>query len=102
MLGDLGQEAYYRTRQLMGIKEDKSPPLSGKDLAAHLKAWTPGSSLWYSKLATDRLIFDRIQMMIDPDYRSSFARYERRMKKDFGQTFWWGPGDRLPERGPKL
>ena len=100
LLGDLGQETYYRTRQLIGIKEDKSPPLSGKDLAAHLKAWTPGSSLWYSKLATDRLIFDRIQMMIDPDYRTSFARYERRMKKDFGQTFWWGPGDTVPERGP--
>lgn len=76
--------------------------VSGKTLAQHMKAWTPGSSLWYSKLATDRLIFDNIQSMIDPDYRSSFARYERRMKKDFGQTFWWGPGDTLPERGPRL
>ncbi|AYM62923.1 hypothetical protein G6L68_10240 [Agrobacterium fabrum] len=76
--------------------------VSGKTLAQHMKAWTPGSSLWYSKLATDRLIFDNIQAMIDPDYRSSFARYERRMKKDFGQTFWWGPGDALPERGPRL
>lgn len=76
--------------------------VSGKTLAQHMKAWTPGSSLWYSKLATDRLIFDNIQSMIDPDYRSSFARYERRMKKDFGQTFWWGPGDSAPERGPRL
>lgn len=76
--------------------------VSGKTLAQHMKAWTPGSSLWYSKLATDRLIFDNIQSMIDPDYRSSFARYERRMKKDFGQTFWWGPGDTIPERGPRL
>lgn len=75
--------------------------VSGKTFAQHMKAWTPGSSLWYSKLATDRLIFDNIQSMIDPDYRSSFARYERRMKKDFGQTFWWGPGDTLPERGPR-
>lgn len=82
---------------LAGNKE-----MSGKTLAQHMKAWTPGSSLWYSKLATDRLIFDNIQSMIDPDYRSSFARYERRMKKDFGQTFWWGPGDALPERGPRL
>jgi hypothetical protein len=88
--GDLAQT-------LAGNKE-----VSGKTLAQHMKAWTPGSSLWYSKLATDRLIFDNIQSMIDPDYRSSFARYERRMKKDFGQTFWWGPGDALPERGPRL
>lgn len=102
LIGDLGQEGYYRMRRLMGVKEDRSPPLSGKDLAQHIKAWTPGSSLWYSKLATDRLVFDNIQSMIDPDYRSSFARYERRMKKDFGQTFWWGPGDSAPERGPRL
>lgn len=88
--GDLAQT-------LAGNKE-----LSGKTLAQHLKGWTPGSSLWYSKLATDRLVFDNIQSMIDPDYRSSFARYERRMKKDFGQTFWWGPGDSAPERGPRL
>lgn len=88
--GDLAQT-------LAGNKE-----MSGKTLAQHMKAWTPGSSLWYSKLATDRLIFDNIQSMIDPDYRSSFSRYERRMKKDFGQTFWWGPGDTLPDRGPRL
>lgn len=76
--------------------------LKGKTLADHLKAWTPGSSLWYTKAATDRLIFDNIQAMIDPNYRQSFNRYERRMKKEFGQTFWWAPGDNLPTRAPRL
>lgn len=74
--------------------------LKGKTLAQHIKGWTPGSSLWFTKMATDRLIFDNIQAMIDPDYRQSFARYERRMKKDFGQTFWWRPGEFTPERAP--
>ncbi|TBF41486.1 hypothetical protein [Rhizobium leguminosarum] len=76
--------------------------LKGKTLADHIKAWTPGSSLWYTKAATDRLIFDNIQAMIDPNYRQSFNRYEKRMKKDFGQTFWWAPGDGLPQRAPDL
>ncbi|MEH7904344.1 hypothetical protein V7794_24520 [Rhizobium laguerreae] len=76
--------------------------LKGKTLADHIKAWTPGSSLWYTKAATDRLIFDNIQAMIDPNYRQSFNRYERRMKKDFGQTFWWAPGDGLPQRAPEI
>jgi hypothetical protein len=80
---------------IAGNKEVK-----GKMLADHLKAWTPGSSLWYTKMATDRIIFDNIQAMIDPDYRQSFARYERRMKKEFGQSFWWGPGESLPTRAP--
>ncbi|MGR9136886.1 hypothetical protein [Rhizobium leguminosarum] len=76
--------------------------VNGKTLAQHIKAWTPGSSLWYTKAATDRLIFDNIQAMIDPNYRQSFNRYERRMKKEFGQTFWWAPGDGLPTRAPRL
>jgi hypothetical protein len=76
--------------------------LKGKTLADHIKAWTPGSSLWYTKAATDRLIFDNIQAMIDPNYRQSFNRYEKRMKKDFGQTFWWAPGDGLPQRAPEM
>lgn len=80
---------------LAGNKEVK-----GKMLADHLKAWTPGSSLWYTKMATDRIIFDNIQAMVDPNYRSTFSRYEQRMKKEFGQSFWWGPGDNLPTRAP--
>lgn len=76
--------------------------LKGKMLAQHLKAWVPGSSLWYSKLATDRMIFDNIQAMIDPDYKRSFRRYEKRMKKEFDQTFWWAPGDSSPERAPDM
>lgn len=76
--------------------------VNGKTLAQHIKAWVPGSSLWYTKAATDRLIFDNIQAMIDPNYRQSFDRYERRMKREFGQTFWWAPGDALPNRAPNL
>lgn len=76
--------------------------LTGKGLAQYLKGWTPGSSLWYARTAADRLIFDQIQMLVDPNYRASFARYERRLKKEFGQTFWWAPGDGLPERAPDL
>jgi hypothetical protein len=75
---------------------------SGKALAQYLKGWTPGSTLWFSKLATDRLIFDQFQAMMDPQYRESFARYEKRMKKEFGQAFWWRPGNVAPERGPDM
>lgn len=83
-------------------KDGKKQFVSGKQLAQFLKGWTPGSTLWFSKLATDRLIFDQFQAMLDPQYRQSFARYERRMKKEFGQEFWWRPGRTSPDRGPDL
>jgi len=73
---------------------------TGKSLAQYMKGWTPGSSLWYTKLATDRLVFDQVQALIDPDYRKSFSRYEKRMKKDFDQTFWWSPGQTAPRQAP--
>lgn len=76
--------------------------LTGKMLAQHVKAWVPGSSLWYTKIATDRLVFDFLQTMIDPHYRESFRRYQRRIEKDYGQKFWWQPGEPLPQRAPNL
>ncbi len=76
--------------------------LTGKMLAQHIKAWVPGSSLWYTKIATDRLVFDFMQTMIDPHYRESFRRYQRRLEKDYGQKFWWQPGEPLPKRAPNL
>jgi hypothetical protein len=74
----------------------------GQALAEYVKRWTPGSTLWYSRLATDRLIFDQVQMMIDPNYARAFDRQAARLKRDFGQSFWWQPGDATPARGPDL
>jgi hypothetical protein len=79
-----------------------SGQMTGAALANYLKQMTPGSTLWYTRIATDRLIFDQLQSMIDPKYRQSFARFEQRMLKDYGQRFWWRPGKTAPDRGPDL
>lgn len=63
---------------------------------------TPGTTLWYSKLATDRLLFDQLQMALDPQYAQRFARMESRARREYGQEFWWRPGDLEPSRGPAL
>jgi len=75
---------------------------SGRALAQYMKGWLPGTTLWYSKLATDRIFFDQLQTLLDPDYRKSFRRYEKRMKKEFGQTFWGAPGNIRPDRKPRF
>lgn len=72
----------------------------GQDVARWVKAFTPGSTLWYTRAATDRIIFDQMQALIDPDYRKSFAREEQRIRKDYGQGFWWKRGKMLPDRAP--
>jgi hypothetical protein len=66
----------------------------GAEAVKALRRYTPG--VFYSKLAVDRLIFDQIQMLVDPNYRQSFKRMERRMKQDTGQDFWWSPSKLAP------
>jgi phage terminase Nu1 subunit (DNA packaging protein) len=64
------------------------------------RRYTPGT--FYTKLAVDRLLWDNIQHLADPDYRGSFRRMEETLRKDTGQQFWWHPGDNAPSRGPDL
>jgi len=70
-----------------------------KDSAALFGKSLPGSSLWYTRLALDRLVTDRINESIDPDYSNSWARMEKKASEK-GQSYWWHPGDDAPERMP--
>jgi hypothetical protein len=69
----------------------------GIELAKHI---VPGSNLWFSRLATDRLIFDQIHRAADPTYAQSFARREQNAQKQYGQGYWWKQGETAPERAP--
>lgn len=72
----------------------------GAEAVKTLRRYTPGT--FYTKLAIDRLMFDQIQMLADPDYRQSFSRMEQRLKSDTGQQFWFRPGKTQPTRAPDL
>jgi hypothetical protein len=72
---------------------------SGVQILKHL---TPGSNLWFSRLATDRLVFDQLQRLADPNYARSFANREARAAKQYGQGFFWKPGAVAPERAPSV
>jgi hypothetical protein len=62
---------------------------------------TPGSTLWYARLAFSREVLDKLQAEIDPDYYDSFDRMEKRAAQD-NTAFWWRPGKSAPGRAPKL
>lgn len=57
----------------------------------------PSVNFWYSRLVLERAIYDQVERMIDPMYDSNIRRMERRMEKDYGNQFWWGKGELLPE-----
>jgi hypothetical protein len=71
----------------------------GIDLLKHV---TPGSNLWFSRLATDRLLFDQVHRWADPHYAQSFARREQRALTQYGQSYWWRQGETSPQRPPAI
>jgi len=56
----------------------------------------PGINLWYSRLFIERMLLDQVEKMIDPKYDARMRRLEKTMQKQFGQEFWWKPGEVLP------
>lgn len=67
------------------------------NLGKHL---TPAT--WYTKIASDRLIWDQIQRYIDPNYAKSFERTRKNVREQTGAKFWWGPGEATPQRAPEM
>jgi len=72
---------------------------TGRQLVSILRRNTPNT--WYTRLAVDRIIYDKLQTLIDPDYRGSWRRMEDNVRKK-GSGFWWGPGRNTPDRAPDL
>ena len=77
----------------------------GKDthLAAKLinlgKGMIPGQNLWYTRAATDHIIFQNAQEALSPGY---LANMRANSMRQFRQDWWWSPGEFKPERAPNM
>jgi nuclear transport factor 2 (NTF2) superfamily protein len=78
------------------------PTKFGAEAVRFAERYQPGGSLWYTRLAMERLIFDELERMADPDAAPRFRRIEQRARRETGQQFFWRPGRRGPERAPDL
>jgi hypothetical protein len=72
---------------------------TGAKLVKLAKSHLPAANLWYTKAATDHLIFNQLQDYFSPGY---LRRMRQRARKEFKQSYWWEPGDSTPDRGPNL
>ena len=55
------------------------------EVANTLKGNLPLQNLWYSKLIIDRMLYSKLQNMIDPDY---LPKLQQRMENR-GNSYWW-------------
>lgn len=63
--------------------------------------YTPGSSLWYGRLAFERAILDQLAAL-DPETQAGWRRMEKRMRSETGQELWWKRGELAPRRPPDM
>ncbi len=50
--------------------------------------------------AIARLIWDPLQLWLDPEATADFAASERKLNRNMGTATWWKQGDLAPSRGP--
>ncbi|MCS4235038.1 hypothetical protein [Stenotrophomonas sp. BIGb0135] len=72
---------------------------AGAEAVRFVKSNTPGANLWYSKAALDHLLFHQLQEYFSPGY---LRKMRRRSEKEFGQKYWWEPGEVVPDRAPDM
>lgn len=68
----------------------------GANAVNALKAYVPGATLFYTKAAMDRLIFNQIADYFSPGY---LARMKARARQQH-RTNWWEPDEATPTRAP--
>jgi len=73
---------------------------AGREAINFLRANTPGGSLWYTRLAYERLVLDQLQYLADPQANKAFKSRQQWWKREMGQDFYWAPGQTAPARGP--
>jgi hypothetical protein len=75
---------------------------AGRETVRFLERYTPGVSTFYARLAMQRLVFDNLSRMADPDAAKRFRRMERKMMRERNQGYWWKSGESSPGRAPDL
>lgn len=71
----------------------------GAEAVRFAKSNIPGANVWYARAALDHLVFHQMQEYLSPGY---LRKMKRRAQKEYGQEFWWEPGEVAPERAPDL
>lgn len=69
----------------------------GAQTFGDIKGFVPAGNVWYAKAALDHLAWQQVMEQLSPGYLRSIRQ---RAAKDYGQDWWWSPGEFTPDRGP--
>jgi hypothetical protein len=72
---------------------------AGAEAVRFAKSNLPYINLWYSKAAVEHMFLHSLQENLSPGYLN---RMRARAQRDWGQAYWWEPGEALPDRAPDM
>ena len=67
-----------------------------KEIVKNAKRYMPGNNVWFLRLMLERYIWDDLELMADPRAARKRKKYERKIKTERGQEYWWKKGDKEP------
>jgi hypothetical protein len=81
--------------------------LIGRDVANLARRYNPLATFQPlvpvpTRLALDRMVWDQLQYLLDPEATEQWHQAEGRMRRDFGTQSWWRRGQTTPDRRPDL
>lgn len=66
------------------------------------KRYTPGSNLWYTQMAFNKLFWEHLENAADPNASEKRRRRVRKQEKTYGNEYYWQPGEPEADRAPDL
>jgi hypothetical protein len=74
----------------------------GREIVRFAQQNTPGGSLWYLRLAYERILLDTLQRQVDPEAWRAFRQRIARQRQRYSNDYFWAPGNTKPARAPRL
>lgn len=68
----------------------------GRELVRFARGNVPGGNIWYLRAAWERMALDQVQKLVDPEADKAFKRQMQFWQREYGQEFFWKPGEALP------
>jgi hypothetical protein len=93
-------DAFKWAESLGSLGDDEFKSNTASRAVQFAKKYTPGTSLWYARLALERQVWDRFEELADPDIYKKRRKAVKQQLEKYGNEYFYAPGDRSPERLP--
>ncbi|MBT9385467.1 hypothetical protein KM176_16455 [Pseudooceanicola sp. CBS1P-1] len=90
--GDLGMLTFGNMADAMQGKDMNL----GRDVTKFLARNAPGTTYWPTRAAMDRLVWDQMQLLLDPDAATVMQQEAKKRLKDYGNAELWPSGSLSP------